>query len=145
MKNTLRRSVLVVVLTIAAAVSARAGELSDDLKARRARVMDALGPDAMRIVWSAPHQVYSRDIDYEYRQDSNLYYLTGITQDETILVLMPGNTVRREILFVKDRNPAREQWTGAPLTTAEAKTRTGADRVFTTSQFDNVSAAPLQP
>jgi Xaa-Pro aminopeptidase len=123
---------------------AAASELSDELKARRARVMEKLGPDAMLILWSAPPRVYSLDIDYEYRQDSNLYYLTGLTQDNTILVLMPGNTTRREILFVKDRNPSREQWTGALLTTAEAKARTGVDRVFTTSQFESVISALLQ-
>ena len=96
-----RSATLVLAFVAIAVVSALATELSDDLKARRARVMDALGADAMLIVWSAPPQRYSLDIDYEYRQDSNLYYLTGITQDDTILVLMPGNTTHREILFVK--------------------------------------------
>ena len=66
----------------------------------------------MLILWSAPTQRYSLDIDYEYRQDSNLYYLTGVTQEGTILVLMPGNVSRREILFVKDSDPAQEHWRG---------------------------------
>jgi len=143
MKNTLRRSVLLVVLTMAATVSAHAGELSDDLEARRTRVMDALGPDAMLIVWSAPHQVYSRDIDYEYRQDSNLYYLTGITQDETILVLMPGNETRREILFVKNRNPLREHWTGTSLTPEQATAQSGIATVLPANQFEPFIAAML--
>src|SRR6266496_6263924 len=102
-----RRSVLVAFLLLIGA-AASASELSDDLKARRARVMEKLGPDAMLILWSAPPQRYSLDIDFEYRQDSNLYYLTGLTQETTILVLMPGNKTCRELLFVKDRNPARE-------------------------------------
>src|SRR5947207_2804144 len=131
MKSMARRSVLVLALAIFAVVSARASELSDDLKARRARVMDALGPDAMLIVWSAPHQSYSRDIDYEYRQDSNLYYLTGITQDETIVVLMPGNETHREMLFIKDKNPAREHWTGPSLSAEQATARSGIDTVLT--------------
>ena len=63
------------------ASSAAASELSDDLRARRGRVMERLGPDTMLILWSAPVQRYSLDIDYEYRQDSNLYYLTGLTQE----------------------------------------------------------------
>src|SRR4026207_2149177 len=112
-------------LALAIAASARASELSDDLKGRRARLMEKLGPDAMLILWSAPPQRYSLDIDYEYRQDSNLYYLTGLTQEDTILVLMPGNESRREILFVKDRNPAREQSTGILLTQEQAQERTG--------------------
>src|SRR5256885_5241661 len=125
-------------LLLSIAAGARASELSDDLKARRARVMEKLGPDAILILWSAPPQRYSLDIEYEYLQDSNLYYLTGLTQEGTILVLMPGNTARRELLFVKDRNPAREHWTGALLTPEDAKARTGVDRVFRSSQFDEM-------
>src|SRR5262245_33274715 len=137
-----RWSALAIVLLFAAG-TARASELSDDLKARRARVMEKLGPDAMLILWSAPSQRYSLDIDYEYRQDSNLYYLTGLTQENTILVLMPGNKTQRELLFVKDRNPAREQWTGTLLTLEEAKSQTGVDRVFRASQFDEIIAGFL--
>ena len=46
--------------------------LRDDLKARRGRLMEKLGNGTMAIFWSAPKRVYSRDIDYEYRQDSDL-------------------------------------------------------------------------
>src|SRR5207249_7720026 len=105
-----------------------------DLKARRARMMERLGPDAIAILWSAPAARYSLDIDYEYRQDSNLYYLTGLTQEDTILLLMPGNESRREILFVRDRNPVREHWTGRRLTHEEATARTGIETVMWTSQ-----------
>ena len=98
--------------------------------------MERLGPDAMLILWSAPTHRYSLDVDYEYRQDSNLYYLTGVTQAETMLVLMPGNATRREILFVKDRNPAQEHWTGRLLSADEARERTGIDTVLPSSQFE---------
>src|SRR5436853_5725273 len=123
------RRVLVLLLL---AGTAHASDFADDLKARRARAMEGLGDDAMLLLWSAPPQRYSRDIDYEYRQDSNLYYLTGITQDDTIVVLMPGNETRREILFLKDRNPVREHWTGRSLTAEEATARSGIETVLAT-------------
>ena len=100
---------------------ARATELSDDLVVRRKSVMARLDADAMLILWSAPTQRYSADIDYEYRQDSNLYYLTGLTQDGTILVLMPGNASRREIIFIRDRDPLRDHWEGRRLSVDEAE------------------------
>jgi Xaa-Pro aminopeptidase len=143
MKKMARRSVLVVALTIVAAGSVRASEFTDDLAARRARVMSALGADSMLIVWSAVPKVYSRDVDYEYRQDSNLYYLTGITQEETILVLMPGNETRRELLFVKARNPLREHWTGPALTTEQASAESGIATVLPSGQFEEFVAAIL--
>ena len=92
---------------LAGARLAAAGELQEDLKARRARALEALGPDSMLILWSAAMRTYSHDVEYEYRQDSTLYYLTGIDQEETILVLMPGNETRKEVLFVKPRDTVR--------------------------------------
>jgi Xaa-Pro aminopeptidase len=121
----------------------RASEFSDDLKARRARMMERLGADAVLVLWSAPPARYSRDIDYEYRQDSNLYYLTGMTQPETVLVLMPGNANRREILFVEDGNAVREHWTGHRLTNEEATARSGIETVLPASQFEPFLAALL--
>src|SRR5436309_15817779 len=103
---------LVAACAVLAASAARASEFSDDLAGRRARVMERLGGDALLILWSAPPRVYSNDVDYEYRQDSNLYYLTGLTQESTMLVLMPGNATRKEILFVKDSDPAQEHFRG---------------------------------
>ena len=105
--------------------------------------MERLGPDAMLILWSAPARTYSLDIDYEYRQDSNLYYLTGLTQEETILVLMPGNVSPREFLFVKESDPAKEHWYGRVLSTAEASAFTGIRTVMTTGQFESFVDAAL--
>ena len=79
------------------------------------------GADAeIAIFWSAPPRVFSTDVNYEYRQDSNLLYLTGIDQEDTILVLMPGNETRKEILFVRDADARREHWNGHSLTPSEA-------------------------
>jgi Xaa-Pro aminopeptidase len=118
------------------AVSASAGPLQDDLAARRARLLDRLGSDAMAIVWSAPTRPYSLDVDYEYRQDSHLLYLTGMTQEETILVLMPGAKTTREILFVREPNPRREHWNGHILTKAEATAQSGIKTVYYTGEFE---------
>jgi Xaa-Pro aminopeptidase len=130
--------ILILMLLVSASVApALAGPLQDDLKARRARMMDRLTPQSLAIVWSAPTRVYSGDVDYEYRQDSNLLYLTGITQPDTILVLMPGNKTQREILFVSEPNPRREHWNGHILTRQEATDASGIATVYYTSQFES--------
>jgi Xaa-Pro aminopeptidase len=113
-----------------------AGDFQDDLRARRARVMERLGPESMLILWSAPPRTYSLDVDYEYHQDHNLYYLTGIDQEETTLVLMPGNATRKEILFIKERNPVREHWTGHLLSKEEAVAQSGVEQVYLSEQFE---------
>ncbi len=116
--------------------SMTADELRDDLKARRARVLEKLGPEAMLVLFSAQPKVYSNDVDYEFRQDSTLQYLTGVDQEETILVMMPGNRTRQALLFVRPPNARREHWTGHSLTKDEATTRSGIETVYYTTEFE---------
>lgn len=134
------KSCAISLLSLALSASAAAGPLQDDVKARRARVAERLGPDTVAIFWSAPTRVFSGDVSYEYRQDSNLLYLTAIDQEETILVMMPGNEARKEILFVRDADGRREHWTGHSLTPAEAAAMSGIQTVLTTSQFESFVA-----
>ena len=125
------------------ATTAWAGPLQDDLKARRAKAMERLGAETLAIFWSAPARVFSTDVDYEYRQDSNLLYLTGIDQEETFLLLMPGNETRKEILFIRDADARREHWEGHSLTPAEATAQSGIQTVMSSAQFDGFISAML--
>ena len=128
-------SALLLVLSLACS-PATAGDFQSDLEARRSRIMAKLGPEAMLILWSAPVQTYSHDIEYEYRQDSNLYYLTGIEQEETVLVLMPGNKMRKAILFIENRDPRREHWHGHMLSEQEATELSGIETVHQVDDLD---------
>ena len=113
-----------------------AGELQDDLAARRARLMSALGVETLFMQTSAPEKVYSLDVDYEYRPDSNLLYLTGIAQPDTVLLLMPGNRTKKEILFIRDPDPAKEHRAGHRLTKDEARAQSGIEAIHYASELD---------
>ena len=132
----MKRFVLTVLATGLLVSAAGAGELQDDLRARRGRVKDALSPETLFIQFSAPVRIYSNDVDYEYRQDSNMLYLTGIDQEETILVMMPGNRTRKELLFVQDPDPRAEHRQGHLLTPAEARAASGIQEVHLLSKFE---------
>jgi Xaa-Pro aminopeptidase len=117
-----------------------------DLAARRAKTMAAIGSDAVLVLWSAPPRLYSDDVHYEYRQESNLLYLTGIDQPETILVLVPGARTAKEHLFVRRGEPLRELWSGHTLTAEEVTARSGITNVHVqrgTEAFDAFMAARL--
>ena len=122
-------------LLLAATGVAHAGEYQDDLKARRARAMQSLTPGTIMIAWSAPEKVYSTDVNYEYRQDSDLLYLTGLAQEGTILVLMPGAATKKEVIFVREPNARREHWNGHIFTKAEVTAATGIETFYFVSQF----------
>ncbi|HEX8335575.1 MAG TPA: aminopeptidase P N-terminal domain-containing protein, partial [Pyrinomonadaceae bacterium] len=61
-----------------------------ELRARRARVTEKLGPNSMLVLFSAEPRVYTNDVDYEFRQENNLYYLTALRQEGATLVMVRG-------------------------------------------------------
>ncbi|RMG56053.1 MAG: M24 family metallopeptidase [Acidobacteria bacterium] len=111
-------------------------QLTQEVKRRRQELMDQLGSEALLILFSAEPKTFERDIDYEYRQDSNLYYLTGIDQPGTILVLMPGNRTQKEMLFLRRRDPTRELWAGRMLRQDEARSISGIETIYDADLFD---------
>jgi Xaa-Pro aminopeptidase len=119
-----------------------AAGLTDDLKARRALVLAKLDPATVAVVSSAPVQTYSSDVEYEYRQDSNLLYLTGVEQPKTTLVLAPGAETK-EYLFIEEPDARRSVWDGTMLTIERAKQTTGIDRVQYVSSFEPTLRALL--
>jgi Xaa-Pro aminopeptidase len=122
---------------------ASAGTLADECKARRAKLMERLGPQTLLVLHSAPERVYSLDIEYEYRQDSDFYYLTGIDQPDSTLILMPGNAQHKEFLFVLPRDLAREHWTGRRLSGEDAAQSSGIQTVYESTQEDAFLEAVL--
>jgi Xaa-Pro aminopeptidase len=112
-----------------------AAEFRVDLAARRAAAMQALGPDAVMVLWSAPERVYSTDVNYEYRQESNMLYLTGLDQADSILVLIPGAKTRKEIIFTREGDPRRELWNGHTLTFGEVTAATGITTALPAKAF----------
>ena len=72
-----------------------------------------------------------------FKQNSDLFYLTGVDQEETTLVLFPGaaNPAHREILFLRETNEHIAVWEGAKLSKEEAQQRTGISTVKWNQEF----------
>ena len=107
-----------------------------ELAARRARVAEKIGPKGVLVLFSAEPRVYTNDVDYEYRQENNLYYLTNLKQKNATLVLMPGNDSLREILFLPRRRPAAETWTGRMYSPEEARRISGISEIWEAREFE---------
>jgi len=107
-----------------------------ELRQRRDRVAQSVGPQSLLVLFSTEPRVYTNDVDYPYRQENNLYYLTGLKQKGTTLVLLPGNTKIREILFIPRRNALAETWTGHMYSAEEAHQLSGIREIWQSSEFD---------
>jgi Xaa-Pro aminopeptidase len=101
-----------------------------ELRARREEVMNRMGDKAIMVLFGAEPRVYTNDVDYHYRQENNLYYLTGVNQEDATLVLIPGAKRTREILFMPPRDPRNETWHGHMMSAAEARARSGIQEVW---------------
>ena len=106
-----------------------------ELAARRARVAEQAGAKSVVVLFSGEVRVYTGDTDYEFRQENNLYYLTRINQENVTLVLLPGNAVHPEILFLPRRRPEAETWTGHMLSADEATRLSGVREIWEAKEF----------
>ena len=107
-----------------------------ELSLRRQRVAEKIGPSGMVVLFSTEPRVYTNDVDYHYRQENNLYYLTNLNQKGATLVLMPGNPQLREVLFLPRRDPAAETWTGHMYSAEEAQRLSGIREIWEAKEFE---------
>ena len=101
---------------------------------RRSNVAAEIGKNGALILFSAEPKIYTNDVDFQYRQENNLYYLIGLKQQHATLVLMPGKTPS-EILFVPERDPANETWNGRMYSREEAQNLSGVRTIVDAREF----------
>ena len=96
---------------------------------RRAAVLERLG-DGVMLLPAAPHALRSADSEYPYRADSDLYYLTGFSEPEALLVLAPQHASERVVLFLRRSDREREIWNGRRLGVDAAPGALGVDAAY---------------
>lgn len=99
------------------------------LAKRREAVLERLGGGAL-VLAASPEIVIGRDTELRYYVDAELYYLTGYTEPEAVLVLVPTNQQARFTMFVRPRDEGRELWTGGRGGEAAAVERFGAQAAY---------------
>lgn len=104
---------------------------------RRRAFLDAVaqrGEDAVCLFPSAPVFTRNNDVEHEYRQDSDLFYLTGFNEPQSVLVMEIGKE-RKTTMFVRPRDVDREIWDGPRWGVDGAKAHFGANDAFTYDKF----------
>lgn len=103
----------------------------------RKRLLKELTSNSIVAVNSNDIMPTNSDGSMRFRQNSDLFYLTGIDQEETILILCPEfpDKKYREVLFVRETNETIATWEGHKYTKAEAREASGIQTVLWTSEF----------
>lgn len=103
----------------------------------RKRLVKELKPGSLAVFNSNDTMPTNADGTMPFRQNTDLFYLTGIIQEETILVVCPDFPEKkmREVLFVREPNELLEKWEGHKLTKKEAEEISGVKTVLWLSDF----------
>ncbi len=107
----------------------------DIFSQRRKQLLDAIGEDGIAIFTSPPERKRSNDTSYPFRPSSDIVYLSGFEEANTVLVFAPGSEDGDFIMFVNKRDPLKETWDGRRYGPEGAKDPFGADAAFTIEEF----------
>ena len=102
-----------------------------------------LKPNSLAIFTSNDTMPTNADGSMGFKQNSDLFYLTGIDQEETILVIFPDvkDGKHKEILFVKETSELIAIWEGAKLNKLQATEVSGIEHIYWHHEFDKIMKA----
>ena len=102
---------------------------------RRKALLEAMGQGVM-IIPAPPTFIRNNDVEHEFRQGSDLYYLSGFDEPDSVLVLSTVHPEHRAVLFLRPRDPERETWDGPRLGIERAPEVLGVDAAFPIGEID---------
>jgi len=106
----------------------------------RRRLVKDLKPGSVAVFNSNDTMPTNADGTMPFRQNNDLFYLSGIEQEETMLVLCPDFPEKkyREVLFLREPNELMEKWEGHKLSRQEGMTISGIETVVWLSDFNKL-------
>ena len=113
---------------------------SDLFKKNRAKFAKQMKPNSVALFHSNDEMPYSGDASFPFRQNADVFYLTGVGQEETLLCLFPDcpNPKFREALFVRKTNETIAIWEGAKLNKEQATDVSGVQNVFWYEEWEGL-------
>ena len=109
----------------------------------RKRFVSKMHKEALAIFHSNDEMPRNGDCFFPFRQNSDFFHLTGIDQEESVLVLCPNHHYK-EILFVRESDEHTIVWEGKKYSKEEATKVSGIVHVFWTKEYDAVLTSMLE-
>ena len=110
-------------------------------KGRREALRKKMPQNSVAVFFGNPIRNRSNDVDFVFHQDPNFYYLTGYKEPNCVLIIFSEFQTNKEgkkyneILYVQEKDPKAEQWTGIRLGVEGAKKTLGFDMVLYGEKF----------
>ena len=104
-------------------------------KTNRKKIMDEIKDNSIVVLFAGKSHKKTADERYAFTPNRNFYYLTGIDEEEHILVMTKINGIEESILYIKDIDLEEERWVGKSIREDEAIEVSGVDSVKFKSEF----------
>ena len=106
----------------------------------RKNFVSKLKEKGLAIINSNDEHPRSGDQTYPFKQNPDLFYLSGIDQEQTILLLFPDcpNPLYKEVLFLRQTNQHIAIWEGHKYTIENAREISGIQNIFWIDEFWNI-------
>ncbi len=105
---------------------------------RRKALMGQMEANSIAVLPAAQVFIRNRDVEHNYRQDSDFQYLTGFPEPEAVAVLIPGREHGEYVLFCREKDKERELWDGYRAGQEGAVVEYGANDAFPISDIDDI-------
>jgi len=104
----------------------------------RKRFIDKMSPNSIAVIIGNDEVPSNGDAIYRFKQNSDLYWLSGVTQEDSLVVLFPDNPDPRyrEVLVLVRPNELKEKWDSKRLRAAEATALSGIKTIVWLDSFD---------
>lgn len=104
----------------------------------RKRFMRKMQPDSIAVFHSGDQLLRNGNVPYPFHQEAALFYLSGLDQPETVVVLFPDCIKEefKELIFIKRTDPFQRIWNGDQLTRKAASEISGIQKVFWLDEMD---------
>ena len=103
---------------------------------RRSKLFNMLDDNSITVLFSGVGRKKSGDENYDFVPNKNFYYLTGIEQENSVLMLIKNDGEKLTYLFVDEKDEKIEKWIGYKLTLKEAREISGIENVAVRTTFD---------
>ena len=107
-------------------------------KKRRQKLISSLAEQSIALFYSGKAPKKSADQSYPYEVNRNFYYLTGINQSDSYLMIVKGINKQKTILFLEPYDRLKALWVGKVLDFEDAKLTSGIDDVMANTTISSV-------
>ena len=115
----------------------------NEFEFRRSALFRDLPDNSVSLIFSGVPKIESEDEYYPFRANRNFFYLTGINQENSILMIVKCPGEKKIYLFIDEYNELKERWTGKKLSFLEAGEISSLSNIYSNNTFESMLGMAL--